>query len=88
MILTPIEPLHIVGIRTGKVLSIEIAYEILCSAATKPATWVDIHRHHPLHLLFITIYRQLEEIWALILTWLLTQALAESTYISPLLQVL
>ena len=76
------------GSSLGKVLAIEVAYEILGSAATKPTAWVDIHCHHPLHLLLITIYRQLEEIWALILTWLLTQALAESTYISPLLQVL
>ena len=88
MILTPVEPLHIVGIRTGEVLAIEIAYEILGSTATKPAAWIDIHRHHPLHLLLITIYRQLEEVRALILAWLLTQSFAESAYISPLFQVL
>ena len=88
MILTPIEPLYFVGIRTSKLLAIEIAYEILGSAATKPAARVDIHRHHPLHLLLITIYRQLEEVWALILAWLLTQSFAESAYISPLFQVL
>ena len=88
MILTPIEPLHIVGIRTSKLLAIEIAYEILGCTATKPATWIDIHGHHPLHLLLITIYRQLEEVWALILAWLLTQSFAESAHISPLFQVL
>ena len=38
-------------------LAIEIAYEILGSTTTKPAARVDIHGHHPLHLL-ITIYRQ------------------------------
>ena len=88
MILTPVEPLHIVGIRTGEVLAVEIAYEILGSAATKPAAWVDIHCHHPLHLLLITIYRQLEEVWALILTWLLTYTFTEGTNIIPLLEIL
>ena len=88
MILTPIEPLHFVGIRTSKLLAIEIAYEILGSAASKPAARVDIHRHHPLHLLLITIYRQLEEVWTLILTWLLTYTFTEGTYIIPLLEIL
>ena len=34
------------SIRTSKLLAIEIAYEILGSAATKPAAWIDIHRHY------------------------------------------
>ena len=88
MILTPIEPLYFVGIRTGKLLAIEITYKILGSTATKPATRIDIHGHHPLHLLLITIYRQLEEVWALILTWLLSQALTEGTHVIPFLEIL
>ena len=88
MILTPVEPLYFVGIRTGKLLAIEIAYEILGSTATKPATWIDIHGHHPLHLLLITIYRQLEEVWALILAWLLPYTFTEGTNIIPLLKIL
>ncbi|CUO77058.1 Uncharacterised protein [Segatella copri] len=88
MILTPVEPLYFVGIRTSKLLAIEIAYEILGSAATKPAAWIDIHRHYPLHLLLITIYRQLEEVRTLILTWLLTYTFTESTNIIPLLKIL
>ena len=88
MILTPIEPLYFVCIRTSKLLAIEIAYEILGSTATKPATRIDIHGHYPLHLLLITIYRQLEEVWALILTWLLSQALTEGTHVIPFLEIL
>ena len=88
MILTPVEPLYFVGIRTSKLLAIEIAYEILGSAATKPAAWIDIHSHYPLHLLLITIYRQLEEVRTLILTWLLSHALTEGTHVIPFLEIL
>ena len=88
MILPEIEPLgHLRLTVARKCLTVEIAHEILRSAATERATRIDIHDHHPFLAIRVAIDRQLDEIRALELVGLGAIALAETAQVFPILQV-
>ena len=88
MVLTIVEPFSSVRIvKTFECCAVEIAYEIFCGATTEETSRVYIHKHDELHVVLVTIYRQLYEIRALILTWLHAVAASETADICPFLEV-
>ena len=88
VVLAIVEPLGILSIGAHEVLAVEVTHEVLCGTTSEETSGIDIHNHHPLHILGVAIDRQLEEVGALILTGLLTHSLAKGAHVIPLFEIL
>ena len=89
MVFSIIQPLYGFRFRiTCKFFPVEISYKIFRCASAEHTSRIDIDQHHPFHLVFVPVYRQLDEIGTFELVGLCTVTFAESTHIFPVLQIL
>ena len=70
-----------------KFLTVKVSDEVFSSTTSKHTSRVDVDNHHPLHLVFVTIHRQLDKVRTFELVRLYAIAFSKTTLILPVFQI-
>ena len=88
MVFSVVKPFRYFRLRIAfKFLTVKVSDKVFSGTTSKHTSRVDIDNHHPLHLVLVTIYRQLDKVGTFKLVRLYAISFSKATLILPIFQV-